>query len=105
MESSELFYIAKHGIMLTGMPAWPTQLRDAEIWPLVAFLEELDKISDDEYRQIVPSSSSRAVDVGDTPLSGILAQCIDCHNADGALLLVIAYRALQDNRRLTCRAR
>jgi hypothetical protein len=24
----ELFYIVKHGIKFTGMPAWPTQQRD-----------------------------------------------------------------------------
>src|SRR5690606_30483543 len=34
----ELFYIVKHGVKFTGMPAWPSQVRDDEVWAMVAFL-------------------------------------------------------------------
>jgi mono/diheme cytochrome c family protein len=36
-EAQELFYIVKHGIKFAGMPAWPAQQRDDEVWPIVAF--------------------------------------------------------------------
>ena len=35
---AELFRIVKHGVRFTGMPAWPTQARDDEVWAMVAFL-------------------------------------------------------------------
>ncbi|MEA3001295.1 MAG: hypothetical protein QOH81_83 [Sphingomonadales bacterium] len=36
---AELFWIIRHGVKMTGMPAWEGRLSDAEIWNLVAFLE------------------------------------------------------------------
>ncbi len=37
----ELFWIVKHGIKYTGMPAWVVQERDDEVWTVVAFLKQL----------------------------------------------------------------
>jgi mono/diheme cytochrome c family protein len=34
----ELFWLIKHGIRNTGMPAWGNRLADRDIWDLVAFL-------------------------------------------------------------------
>lgn len=39
---SELFWIIKHGIRNTGMPAWGPMLSDKEIWQLVAILKQPD---------------------------------------------------------------
>lgn len=36
---AELFWIAKNGIKMTGMPSWRAELSDPELWNLVAFLE------------------------------------------------------------------
>lgn len=36
---AELFWIAKNGIKMTGMPAWGSKLSDRELWNLVAWLE------------------------------------------------------------------
>jgi cytochrome c553 len=36
---AELFWIAKNGIKMTGMPAWRDSLSDQEIWNIVAWLE------------------------------------------------------------------
>jgi mono/diheme cytochrome c family protein len=35
----ELFWIAKNGIKMTGMPSWKDAMSDAELWEVVAFLE------------------------------------------------------------------
>jgi mono/diheme cytochrome c family protein len=40
--AAELFWIVKHGIRNTGMPAWGRQLSDENIWQVVAFLKRLD---------------------------------------------------------------
>ena len=34
----ELFWIVRHGIKYSGMPAWTTQSRPDEVWAMVAFL-------------------------------------------------------------------
>jgi cytochrome c553/cytochrome c5 len=49
----ELFYIVKHGIKFTGMPAWPAQNRDDEVLSVVAFLLELPRLDAAGYRKLV----------------------------------------------------
>jgi hypothetical protein len=44
-QPDELFYIVKHGIKFTGMPAWPAQQRDDERWAMVAFLRRLPDLA------------------------------------------------------------
>jgi mono/diheme cytochrome c family protein len=36
---SQLFWIAKNGIKMTGMPSWRETLSDPQIWEVVGFLE------------------------------------------------------------------
>lgn len=48
---AELFEIVKHGVRFTGMPAWPTQSRDDEIWSMVAFLRKLPDMDGKAYMQ------------------------------------------------------
>ena len=40
----ELFWIVKHGIRNTGMPAWGRLLTDQDIWKVVAVLRRLDSL-------------------------------------------------------------
>lgn len=39
---AELFWIVKHGIRNTAMPAWGRQLSDENIWQVAAFLKRRD---------------------------------------------------------------
>jgi cytochrome c553 len=48
---AQLFEIVKHGVRFTGMPAWPTQMRDDEVWAMVAFLRKLPEMTADAYFQ------------------------------------------------------
>ncbi len=48
----ELFYIVKHGVKFTGMPAWPTPHRDDEVWAMVAFLQRFPELDAAEYRRL-----------------------------------------------------
>ena len=47
----ELFWIAKNGIKMTGMPSWRDSLSDRQIWEVVAWLEA--------SRQLPPSTYLR----------------------------------------------
>lgn len=38
------FWKIKHGIRLTGMPAWGRSLNDQQIWTLALFLKHMDKL-------------------------------------------------------------
>ena len=46
---AELFWITKHGIKLTGMPAIRETHSDEKIWHLVAFLQQLPDMTYQEY--------------------------------------------------------
>lgn len=50
--AAELFWILKHGIKMSGMPAWSDH-SDAELWATVAFLEKLPKMTEAEYAQLL----------------------------------------------------
>ena len=47
--SSELFWVIKNGIRMTGMPAWGPTHEDEEIWDIVAFLKTLPNMSKEDY--------------------------------------------------------
>lgn len=47
---AELFWITKHGIKFTGMPAFGPTHSDEEIWGIVAFLRRLPDLSPEEYQ-------------------------------------------------------
>ena len=41
------YWKIKHGIRLTGMPAWGPDLTDRQIWTLALFLKHIDKLPPD----------------------------------------------------------
>jgi mono/diheme cytochrome c family protein len=43
-EDAWLFWVTKHGVRLTGMPAWDGILSDDEIWSVIAFIKHSDKL-------------------------------------------------------------
>ena len=54
LSDGELFYIIKHGIRLTGMPAWgeDTPEDDRESWKLVHFIRDLPRITQEEVEDM-----------------------------------------------------
>ncbi|QGJ70392.1 Class I triheme cytochrome c [Planctomycetales bacterium 10988] len=90
-DPAELFLITKHGIMLAGMPAFPSLKRDDEVWALVAFLQEYQEMEKEDYQKLVFGNTWNASQEGDalqeklsdgTPLVVIQA-CIRCHGLQG----------------------
>jgi mono/diheme cytochrome c family protein len=50
---AQIFWVIKHGLKMTGMPAWGPSHSDEELWDLTAFVIHLPKMSTDQYRSIV----------------------------------------------------
>ncbi|KAE8236334.1 c-type cytochrome [Ectopseudomonas guguanensis] len=46
----DIFWTAKYGIKMTGMPAWKYRLDDEQLWDLVAFIEQLAQLAPTDYR-------------------------------------------------------
>jgi mono/diheme cytochrome c family protein len=53
----EIYWTIRHGIKMTGMPAWGVTHTDEEIWNMVAFLQKLPSLSPAQYKVIVASGS------------------------------------------------
>ncbi len=49
----EAFWVIKHGIKMSAMPAWGASHDDATIWSMVAFLQKLPDLSPAQYKDIV----------------------------------------------------
>jgi mono/diheme cytochrome c family protein len=49
---AELFWIVKHGIKMSGMPAFGKTQSDEALWRVVAFVKKLPQIEPAEYKQI-----------------------------------------------------
>jgi cytochrome c553 len=67
---ARLFQTVKYGIRHTAMPAWPTHLRDDEIWDMVAFLRRLPTMNSQTYA---------ALAIGDADPGS----CASCHGKNG----------------------
>ncbi|MES2326244.1 MAG: cytochrome c [Pseudomonadota bacterium] len=53
---AQQFWIIKHGIKLSAMPAWGKTHNDELIWDMVAFLQQLPKMSPEQYKAAVASA-------------------------------------------------
>ena len=50
------FWTIKHGVKMTGMPAWGKSMEDEYIWGMVAFLRKLPDLSPEQYDGLVEAS-------------------------------------------------
>ncbi len=46
----EQFWIVKHGIKMTAMPAWGKTHTDEELWDVVAFVSRLPKMTPEAFQ-------------------------------------------------------
>lgn len=95
-EDEQLFWLVKHGIKYTGMPAWPSQVRDDEVWAMVAFLNQLPELDVETYRQLAlgdardPEFDPELDEMAEPRLAALgglstvtLDSCARCHGSDG----------------------
>jgi mono/diheme cytochrome c family protein len=53
LSNAEIYWIVKNGIKLTGMPAFGPTHNEGELWSIVAIVEEIPRMSPEQYRQLV----------------------------------------------------
>jgi cytochrome c553 len=91
-DPKELFYIVKHGIKFTGMPAWPAQTRDDEVWAVVAFLRSMPRLDANGYNELAGITQAAPGDklpledlAGESPPvpEVVTENCARCHGIDG----------------------
>lgn len=46
------YWVIKHGLKMTAMPAWGRTLSDPDIWAMVAFLQKQPKMSAAEFKAL-----------------------------------------------------
>jgi mono/diheme cytochrome c family protein len=51
--AAEQFWIVKHGLKMTGMPAWGVTHDDERIWSMVAFVQKLPELSSAAYQELI----------------------------------------------------
>lgn len=56
LKPAEEFWVVKHGLKMTGMPAWGVTHDDELLWDVVAFLRKLSELSADQYQELVKSA-------------------------------------------------
>lgn len=54
---AEMFWVIKHGIKMSAMPAWGPTHEDARIWSIVAFLQKLPDLSRDQYEALANANA------------------------------------------------
>jgi cytochrome c553 len=87
----QLFSIVKYGIKFTGMPAWPVQQRDDEVWAMVAFLRRMPQLDAVAYRGLTHPLTEETDDPAPSvpvvasppPPREVRDVCWRCHGTDG----------------------
>lgn len=87
----KLFQVVKHGLKFTGMPAWPSQQRDDEVWAMVAFLLKMPEMDGTEYARLIRGEPPPVPPMQTMPATlfatasgvNILQSCARCHGSDG----------------------
>jgi mono/diheme cytochrome c family protein len=60
MSPAQLFWITKHGIKMSAMPAWGKTHTDSDIWAMVAFMQKLPRMSPTEYNALTAAPAGQA---------------------------------------------
>lgn len=55
---AEAFWFIKHGIKMSGMPAWGLTHDDQKIWSMVAFVRKLPSLSAEQFKQMAASTGN-----------------------------------------------
>lgn len=89
---NELYWITRHGVKMSGMPAWQYHLADDDIWATVAFLVALPALTPTGYAEMAKAAGAqprmarpdhRAPDVERGRLALTQYACHACHMIPG----------------------
>ena len=85
----ELYWLTRHGIKMSGMPAWEFHLSDADLWATVAFLARLPELTPQHYAAMTEVRAVPGSTLPGTPACGRLqaapSQPVDLERGKRAL--------------------
>lgn len=58
-DANELYWIVRHGIKMSGMPAWEYRMADEELWQVVAFMQQMPNLSPADYASITHTNEKQ----------------------------------------------
>ena len=67
---AEQFWIVKHGLKMTGMPAWGVTHDDELLWDVVAFVRNLPELTPDQYEALVKNAPKHEELMQDMEMGG-----------------------------------
>ena len=70
MSAAELFWVTRHGIRMTGMPAWGSTHSDDALWPVVALMTALPELDSGAYEDLLGRAEGMGHHAGDAPARG-----------------------------------
>ncbi|UXH80739.1 c-type cytochrome [Roseateles amylovorans] len=95
----DLYWITRNGIKMSGMPAWEYRLSEDELWAVVAFLDQLPRLTPPQYAALTAGAGPSCRAVNEAPAAVVpplptaeLAQrafrqhgCTACHIIPGVV--------------------
>jgi mono/diheme cytochrome c family protein len=67
-DPAEAFWVIKHGLKMTAMPAWGATHDDHTIWAMVAYLQKQPRMSAAEYQSLTANASAME-EHGEAPMN------------------------------------
>jgi len=67
---AEQFWIVKHGVKMTGMPAWGVTHDDELLWDVVAFVRKLPELTPEQYETMVKNAPKHEELMQDMEMGG-----------------------------------
>ncbi len=64
MAANEIYWVLKHGIKASGMPAWGPTHGDDELWAMTAFVKQWPDMSAADYDQLLAAAESSEIGHG-----------------------------------------
>lgn len=82
VDGAEAFWVIKHGIKASGMPAWGKSMEDEYIWNMAAFLQVLPGLSMEQYEALVAASGGHSHGGGESKPHDDAMPGMDHHGGD-----------------------
>lgn len=103
--AAEIYWVVKHGLKMTAMPAWEYRMSEQQLWDVVAFVKLLPSLSPRQYQEwdhALPGTSPLSAPAADSAAASAFATsgkaigdakagrhlieqyvCITCHRIPG----------------------
>ena len=64
----EVYWLTRHGIKMSGMPAWEFRMDDDALWDVVAFVQRLPNLTPNAYAELAESAAMQGNNTSPQPM-------------------------------------